>query len=377
MSSKPNFNDYAKSKNKSMKDYIEDTLLWLKAQGDERVTDEIMELLEKVPEGTFNGKKVMHLRDNEDVQKLIDMTITTFGNELWGELFSEGKMNVDDNLQSAIEELRKKVHVEEPKARGLLGPLVKSRASEASSSFEKILDEAKDAVYLALQTDDWEFLDTFIEKGENSLKEAEENEHNIKENEGWKALNSLLLESKNIKDIQKLSTDNYNAFQNNLINDFIEEEINDDVNEDGLNNTQLLWRQYFSDDIQETPVNGLVAIFLDLRTKAIRPVTFCLHVALHHDIADAFEEQIQSQLSQKFVMSTMMDFMNTHKEIALKYMNARQVANDDDGSLFAANIGVSPEVQLPSAKLVREIIDKISVNNLPSEINFDELLEEE
>jgi len=147
MSSKPNFNDYAKSKNKSMKDYIEDTLLWLKAQGDERVTDEIMELLEKVPEGTFNRKEIMNLRGNEDVQKLIDMTIRTFGNELWGELFSEGKINVDDNLQSAIEELRKKVHVEEPKARGLLGPLVKSRVSEASNSFEQILDEAKDAVY--------------------------------------------------------------------------------------------------------------------------------------------------------------------------------------------------------------------------------------
>jgi len=228
-----------------------------------------------------------------------------------------------------------------------------------------------------LQTDDWEFLDAFIKTGEASLKEVEENDHNIKENDGWKALDSLLLESKNIKDIQKLSTDDYNAFHNNLINDFIEEEINDDINEDGLNNTQLLWRQYFSDDTQETPVNGLVAIFLDLRTKVIRPVTFCLHLALHHDIADAFDEQIQSQLSQKFVMSTMMDFMNTHKEIALKYMNARQVANNDDGSLFAANIGVSPEVQLPSARLVREIIDKISVNNLPSEINFDELLEEE
>ena len=45
----------------------------------------------------------------------------------------------------------------------------------------------------------------------------------------------------------------------------------------------------------------------------------------------------------------------------MKFVDAREISSDDDNSLFAANIRVSPEVQTPSGKLVADILTRISL----------------
>jgi len=87
----------------------------------------------------------------------------------------------------------------------------------------------------------------------------------------------------------------------------------------------------------------------------------CLHSALMEDIEKAFMEKLENTSAQRFVMNGVMDFLNTNKGDAMKYVNAQKVnGTDDENTLYAANVSVAPEVQKPSPLLVRSIIDKIS-----------------
>jgi len=55
---------------------------------------------------------------------------------------------------------------------------------------------------------------------------------------------------------------NITLFYNNLVNDFIEEEMADNNPEHEMGRVQVLWRQIYSDGMDETPINGLVAVYL-------------------------------------------------------------------------------------------------------------------
>lgn len=378
MSDKPSFFEYASNADLTMRDYIHDCFKWADENAEFDVPERIFELLDEVPDETFDMHNLMKNTDNPLVREFVSVVVKEYGNFLFGEMFEGMDIQSKEGIQEAIESMRSQINVEEHKSRSLLGPIVKSRASEAQDILEHILDEAKDAVYLALQTGDSDMLNTFTAKGKEALANIALSKPDMKDSDGYQMLLEIVNESENILSLIALDDDKYNAVYNRLIADFIEEEMESSrVNDDGLQTTQLLWRQFYDEEMQSTPVNGLVAILFDLDSKTLRPVTFCLHKSLHNDIGEAFHEQLQSQISQKFVMSTVMEFMNTHKEEALKYMNAREIAENDDGSLFAANITVSPEVQVPSAKLIKEIIEKVSSDDGLSGFDFTELLGKE
>ncbi len=368
MSKKPSFYDYAKNKDKGMKDYVIDVLRWLESEGDERMKDFDFKMFDKLPDNIWNIEDISAVRSSmdEDVKgmfnKFLQMIIRDFGNDLWGDIFGDGiDLNNEDSLDSAIKDLRSKVKVKSRTGRSILGPLVKSNVTEANDTLDRIMDEAKDAVYACLQIGDDSFLVSFIATGKESLAEVIKDKPEYANSDGYKLLSEVILQAENILAISKLSDEQYNAFYNNLLRDFIDEEVDEGDVIEGIGSVQVLWRQVYSEELQETPVNGIATVLFDLRRKTVRPVVFCLHEALHNDIDEAFSEQVGEPIAQRFIMGGVMDFLNVHKDAAMKFVDAREISSDDDNSLFAANIRVSPEVQTPSGKLVADILTRISL----------------
>jgi len=384
MSKKPEYIEYANSSEKTIKDYIHDVLQWLKDKGDARMENFDLEILERLPASMWDPRTMLKsARDNElseEEQNFIGKITGEFGNDLWGDMFDNKiDFSVPDpkNLQEAIEMMRKRIGPKNHKSARLMGPLINSREQEAQDLLNNIYDEVKDAVYATLQLGQTDLLDQFIDTAKQNLARIKINKPNVEKSDTYQALDDLVLESENIIELVSLSDEQYNTFYNNLVNDFIEEEMADNNPEHEMGRVQVLWRQIYSDGMDETPINGLVAVLFDLKTKQLRPVVMCLHSALMEDIEKAFMEKLENTSAQRFVMNGVMDFLNTNKGDAMKYVNAQKVnGTDDENTLYAANVSVAPEVQKPSPLLVRSIIDKIS-ETVDMEKEMKNLLNEE
>lgn len=383
MSKKPEYMEYASSKDKNIKDYITDVLQWLKDKGDARLENFDFEILERLPKETWDPRSMLKTSEEmtEEEQEFINKITGEFGNDLWGEMFDnkiDFRDGTKDNIQEAIEIMRGKIGAKNKNSARVMGPLVRSNQQEAQNLLDSIYDEAKDGVYATLQLGQTELLDQFIEGAKENLARIKKNKPDVEDSETYQAISNLVLESENIIELMNLDDEQQTAFYNNLINDFIEEETADNNPEHEMGRVQVLWRQIYSDEMEQTPVNGLVAVLFDLKTKQLRPVVMCLHGSIMEDIEKAFVERLESVAAQKFVMNGVMDFLNTHKGDAMKYVNARKVDKDDDNSLFAANVSVAPEVQAPSAAFVRSIIERVSEHGaLDIDEELKNLLDEE
>ena len=59
MSKKPEYMEYASSKDKNIKDYITDVLQWLKDKGDALLDNFDFEILERLPNETWDPRSML------------------------------------------------------------------------------------------------------------------------------------------------------------------------------------------------------------------------------------------------------------------------------------------------------------------------------
>jgi len=373
MNKKPDFAEYGKDDGKDVKEYIMDTIKWLESQGDERAVGFDFSVFDTLPASLWD-MSILDDMENVDIKdpvitKFMDDVIHTFGHELWGHIF-EGKIDftnrdnaVLDIVEHATKTLRNRMGGSNPLNERLLGAMAKgSKSRQADELLAKGLETAKEAVYLALQTEHTGPLTHFVTKGRETLVEMKKYEaKGDRDAEKVKdGLEELLLESENMLELMGMDKDKHDAFYNSLVNNFVDEQIERYNNpDDELGRMQILWKQIYSDETPLCPVKGLVAVVFDLKKKVLRPVAMCLHAGMRDDISEAFGEQLKGENTEEFVMGKVIDFIKVHKEDALKYVNGKEIGDDGDMKMFMARVSVRPEVQSPSASFISSLIEHV------------------
>ena len=374
MNKKPDFTEYGKSDGKGVKEYIMDTIKWLESRGDKRAVGFDFSVFDTLPVSLWD-MSILDDMENADmkdpaISKFMDDVIHTFGDDLWGHMFN-GEIDFNDRdktleniMEHATKTLRNRIGGSNPVNERLLGPMAKgSKSRQVDELLAKGLETAKEAVYLALQTEHTGPLTHFVTKGRETLVEMKKYEakgdrdaKRVKD-----GLEDLLLESENMLELIGMNKDKHDAFYNSLVNNFIDEQIeryNNPKHE--LGRMQILWKQIYSDETPLCPVKGLVAVVFDLKEKVLRPVAMCLHSGMRDDISEAFGEQLKGEGTEEFVMGKVIDFIQVHKEDALKYVDGKEIGDDGDMKMYMAHVSVHPEVQSPSPSFISSLIEHVS-----------------
>jgi len=59
-------------------------------------------------------------------------------------------------------------------------------------------------------------------------------------------------------------------------------------------------------------------------------------------------------------MGKVIDFIQVHKEDALKYVDGKEIGDDGDMKMYMAHVSVHPEVQSPSPSFISSLIEHVS-----------------
>lgn len=183
-------------------------------------------------------------------------------------------------------------------------------------------------------------------------------------------------------DDNSTTVEEYESFQNKLINYFIQDEV-DDVNKsadeehkdhdpseceyiqrtDGQPPLQVLYRRIHSmdgtDGNKVDAIPGLSVVVFDTVRGHIVPIAFSLHEAMTDKTGESFISACKSEGGTEFLMNTLLEFRKRDEERFDKIVQARAIEMPDGHGAMAAGVVVKPEVITPKASVMRGLLDEV------------------
>ena len=178
------------------------------------------------------------------------------------------------------------------------------------------------------------------------------------------------------------TVEEYESFQNKLINYFIQDEV-EDVNKsadeehkdhepseceyiqrtDGQPPLQVLYRRIHAmdgtDGNKVAAIPGLSVVVFDTVRGHIVPIAFSLHEAMTEKTGESFIAACKSEGGTEFLMETLINYRKRDEERFDKIVNARAIEMPDGNGATAAGVVVKPEVITPKASVMRELLTEV------------------
>jgi hypothetical protein len=178
------------------------------------------------------------------------------------------------------------------------------------------------------------------------------------------------------------TVEEYESFQNKLINYFIQDEVEDVNNSaheehkdhepseceyiqrtDGQPPLQVLYRRIHAmdgtDGNKVAAIPGLSVVVFDTVRGHIVPIAFSLHEAMTEKTGESFIAACKSEGGTEFLMETLINYRKHDEERFDKIVNARSIEMPDGNGATAAGVVVKPEVITPKASVMRELLCEV------------------
>lgn len=182
-------------------------------------------------------------------------------------------------------------------------------------------------------------------------------------------------------DDNRTTVEEYESFQNKLINFFISDEIEETntnarleheshdpaecefmLRSKGKPPLQVLYRRIHAMDgtngNKSDAIPNLSLIVLDTVRGQITPIAFSLHEAMSETTADTFQAACRSESGMNFIMGLLVEFRKQDTERFDEIVGAKRITNDGE-DMLAMSIAVKPEIITPQSATMVKILQEV------------------
>lgn len=379
---KPYYKDYAKMDN-GFKKYVIDSIKYERKLGNKDAIDFDLEAFESViPDGIEPGN--VYRANNKiptEARAALKDVMNKFGFQIFSDMMADMGMS-EEIITHLIN--RKKGAQGTPTGKTIPGfndanPEVDMERVN-NILYTKTLEVMGSMIDDALQANNPQMLIPIVEKMDEIIKD------NADANAESKSLMQELADTTRVFveliDDNATTVEEYESFQNKLINFFIQDEV-DDVNKsadeehkdhdpaeceyiqrtNGQPPLQVLYRRIHSmdgtDGNKVAAIPGLSVVVFDTVRGQIVPIAFSLHEAMTEKTGESFVAACKSEAGTEFLIETLINYRKQDEERFDKIVDARAIEMPDGKGGLAAGVVVKPEVITPKASVMRDLLNEV------------------
>lgn len=377
---KPYYKDYAKMDN-GFKKYMIDSIKYERKLGNaDAIAFDLSRFEVNVPDGIEPNEMQNATADARAALKEI---MDKFGFQIFSDMMADMGMS-PEMINTLIKRERGQEPTPTPTGKTIPGfndsnPEVDiEKASEFL--YAKTLEVMGSMIEDALQVNNPQLLVPIIDKMDSII--AEHPESTTESRQLMQELADTTRIFVELIDDNATTVEEYESFQNKLINYFIKDEV-DDVNDsaaeehkdhdlseceylqrtDGQPPLQVLYRRIHSMDGTDgnkcEAIPNLSVVVFDTVRGHIVPIAFSLHEAMTDKTGESFIAACKSEKGTEFLISALTEYRKHDEERFDKIIQARAIEMPDGTGAMAAGVVVKPEVVTPKASVMRGLLDEV------------------
>lgn len=379
---KPYYKDYAKIDN-GFKKYLVDSIAYeRKLKNQDAIDFDLDAFAAAVPDDIEPGNVYRAGSDIPNAARAaLKDVMNKFGFQIFSDIMADMGMSEDDIKYLINKEKESKSNPTNKTVPGFNdnNPVVEQERIN-NMLYNKALEVMASMIDDALQVNNPSMLLPIVDKMDEIITSHGAN------NEESKALMQELADTTRVFveliDDNKTTVEEYESFQNKLINFFIQDEIEDvnksaneehkdhDPNEceyikrtNGQPPLQILYRRIHAmdgtDGNKVAAIPGLSVVVFDTVRGHIVPIAFSLHEAMTEKTGESFIQACKSEDGTEFLIQTLLEYRKQNEERFDKIVNARAIEMPDGNGGLAAGVVVKPEVITPKASVMRGLLDEV------------------
>lgn len=379
---KPYYKDYAVMDN-GFKKYIVDSIKHEQKINNKDALEFDLEAFERtVPDGIEPGNVYRNNgKMSDESRAALKNVMEKFGFQIFADMMAD--MGLDEKTINTLISRERELSNATPTGKTVPGfndsnPEIDLQEAN-TAIYHKTLEVMSEMISEALQVNEPQRLLPIVDKMDEIIAQ-----HGQKDSES-KALMQELADTTRVFveliDDNLTTVEEYESFQNKLINFFIKDEI-DDTNKSadeehaghdaeeceyiqrthGAPALQVLYRRIHAMDGTDgnkcEAIPGLSLVVLDTVRGQVIPIAFSLHEAMTEKTAESFITSCKSDEGTKFLLGRLMEFRKVDSERFDAIIQAKAV-NIGDAEAIGASIVVKPEVITPRAENMRALLDEV------------------
>lgn len=383
---KPYYKDFV-NKDEGFYDYIVASMEHLRKQGNQDAKDfPLKEFMSVIPHD-IEPDKLTDADFSPRAKELIVELMDKFGFQIFADMM--GDMGFSDSdieiLVKSERDGKAKSSVEFPStAKTIPGFNDKNMVAEGNKRAEflynKTLEVLGSIIQDALEVNNPSLITPIINKMNDVLVQNAEHENQsaLEVMTELKDATEIFVE---LVDDERTTVEEYESFQNKLINFFIKDEVEEtnasackdheghDPEEcdfikktDGGVPLEVIYKRIHAMDgtngNKSEAIPSLALIVLDTVRGVVTPITFSIHEAMTEKTGESFVAACKSEDGTKFILETLMEYRKGNEEKFDRIVAAKAIEYEGEDASLAA-VAVRPEVITPTSKTLRALLDEV------------------